>query len=348
MNQPHIQQPPEDWRVYFDGNFWGKGRRGARPGKALTVNARFVWGSEQWYVPAVYPCGKGLVVDCCVAVDPARERAFLEKWQPATLDETRLTRAQRDQLDQENPLNVAFRPCVTVNGKQLPPKSSCAISWLPATLLPAGVQNAREAQAILTHYELDEGKAWAFCRCVFPWATVKKPTIKTLRLKLARRPVQLAGPRFCTPAVGEQLNFAHPLSGTHHTLTVLHTEQQTLSPAAFARDGYDFPTHHTVMTFTLEPELPAERFLLRDCLDNDAPRPKPRAASTPRAASAAYAIGIIGGADGPTAIYLRNQRSGPAAHTAVSALHFAPQSDVSWRLIFREKLLPDIDIPLLL
>ena len=52
-------------------------------------------------------------------------------------------------------------------------------------------------------------------------------------------------------------------------------------------------------------------------------------------------IGIIGGADGPTAII-----SGPSAaqgklRAACSSLHFDPIDRVEWRLVFREKRYED-------
>ena len=66
-------------------------------------------------------------------------------------------------------------------------------------------------------------------------------------------------------------------------------------------------------------------------------------------------IGIIGGADGPTAIFVTgiSRKSGDkekvseSLHMACSALRFEPVDDVEWRIEFREKLREDIKLTLL-
>ena len=87
-----IQYPPEyydidmnpaaepvkpEWKVTYDGGFWDNC---GRAGKEIPVGKTFSWGDEVWYLPAVYACGKGLVVDFCVEVAPERVKAFIDKW----------------------------------------------------------------------------------------------------------------------------------------------------------------------------------------------------------------------------------------------------------------------------
>ena len=63
--------------------------------------------------------------------------------------------------------------------------------------------------------------------------------------------------------------------------------------------------------------------------------------------SVAYAavIGVIGGADGPTAITIG--RSAAKLHAACSELHFEPVETVEWRAVFSEKLMDDMDVQLI-
>jgi len=57
---------------------------------------------------------------------------------------------------------------------------------------------------------------------------------------------------------------------------------------------------------------------------------------------AAAAISIIGGADGPTALFLSNPASPDGLHYAASSLHFKPKDNVEWKIIFNECLKSEI------
>lgn len=339
---PAAPEQPESWAVYFDKGFWGKGCEPAE--KTVLVNSRFTWGQEAWFVPAVYVCKKGLVVDFCVAVDPKQEAAFLEAW--ATVTEDQLTPALQARLEQENPLHVAFRPVITVNGAPLAAKSGCSTVWLPADFASDAPRNDLAARQLLTHYGLTEASAWSFHRWAFPWVAAKPSALPSLRLKLTRAQAQLPGPHFRVSGAGETFRFTPPRSARTHTLTVLEYEQQTLPAEAFPDPGYDYPNQLVSMTYTLEPDLPTESFRIRDCLESETPRRKPEHAHEPQAAHAACEFGVIGGADGPTAILLSDRSSKPAvaSHVAVSSLYFQAPPVIDWQMIFREKPLPDLEV----
>ena len=57
-------------------------------------------------------------------------------------------------------------------------------------------------------------------------------------------------------------------------------------------------------------------------------------------------IGIIGGADGQTAIIL-SSRATAKLHAVCSSLHFEPVQNVEWRFVFRQKLMQDVDVKLI-
>lgn len=73
-----LKQP--EWKVYFDGNFWGHHGRD-RAGKEQLLNKHFMWGGDAWQIPAMYTCSKGLVVDFCRQVEAVHIQSFLDKWQ---------------------------------------------------------------------------------------------------------------------------------------------------------------------------------------------------------------------------------------------------------------------------
>ena len=83
--------------------------------------------------------------------------------------------------------------------------------------------------------------------------------------------------------------------------------------------------------------------MIQDCSDGDKPRRK-KASTTEEHSVLAAAIGVIGGVDGPTAVFMGARA--PKLHAACSSLHFEAVEEVEWRAVFREKLMDDIDVVL--
>lgn len=342
---PNSPVKQEEWKVYYEGNFWSNGRGKGRAGKEISINKGFCWGQENWLIPAVYLCAKGLVVDFCVEISPERIRDFIDKWKINESDGERTTQEIQERMDGENPLNIDFRPVAKVNGKTLTAKSGCAVSWIPQSCLPEGERSELEAEACLFHYGLDKSRGWSFHRWSFPWVTAQKPKLESLQIELKRELAKMEGIHFHTPEEGEVL-FAHPITGQVHKLTVLENEPEILPSQPWQQGKYELPNHCVTMTYKLEPELSDKSFRVLDCQQSDAPRVKNGIENTEATVSA---IGIIGGADGPTAVTILSREKGEAeqAHRAISALHFKPQHSTEWRMVFYEKLLEDREITLL-
>lgn len=346
MNAAATERPTE-WQVFYDGGYWTKNGKG-RPGEEITLNSRFAWGDEIWHVPAVYSCSKGLVVEFCVEIDPIKLKAFLDKWVPMLKENDRPSRELQEQIENENPLAIDCTPHLWLNGEVMRAKTGNSFSWIPESCRVEGMENPIETKGLIEHYGLDETKAWSFHRWSCPWPTTKKPKIKSLKLRLERRLTNIEGIRFANPSVGDVVSFTHPITGAEHKLTVLEYEQQELTSKAFANEEYEYPTHHTAMTYTLEPDLPNRNFQVRDVLNNDEPKRRPRNGYEPKATYDACSIGIIGGADGPTAIILsQGEKKTVAQHVALSALHFEPTNNVEWKIVFREKLMEDLEVDLI-
>ena len=75
-----LQQETEElpWRVSFHGGLIG---HGGRAGKAIPADTWFTWEGEDWYVPALYRCPEGIVVDLLQRVDVETMWAYCGKWQ---------------------------------------------------------------------------------------------------------------------------------------------------------------------------------------------------------------------------------------------------------------------------
>ena len=336
---------PTEWAVYFEHGFWNRNAKG-KPGEEIVINKSFSWGDEIWYIPAVYSCSKGLVVDFCVEIQPEKEKAFIDKWYPVLAKDENISNELREQIEQENPIDVNFRTHLQVNGKPIIAKQGNSINWIPESCLSNEERCARESKEIIKHYGLDETRAWSFHRWSFLWATKRKPEIKSITLKLERDLVTIQGVHFKNPSVGDEITFVHPVHNTEHKLTVLCYEKQEFSSREFQHEDYEFPTLHTAMTYTLEPELSGRNFQVRDCLQNEEPKRKPRNQFEPQASYDACAIAIIGGSDGPTAVFASVGQK-LEQHCALSALRFEYADDIEWKIVFREKLMEDIETDLL-
>ena len=336
---------PTEWAVYYDHGFWNRNAKG-KPGEEIAINKTFSWGDEIWHIPAVYSCSKGLVVDFCVEIQPEKEKAFIDKWYPVIENDANIINDLREQIEQENPMEVAFRPHLHVNGKEIIATHGTSISWIPENCLPDGSIREIESKEVIKHYGLDESQGWVFYRWSCPWSTKRKPKIKSISVKLERELVTIQGVHFKNPSVGDVIAFVHPIHGTEHKLTVLGYEKQEFPRQGFQHEEYEFPTLHTAMTYTLEPELPGRNFQVRDCLQNEQAKRKPRNQFEPEANYDACAIAIIGGADGPTAVFVSAGHN-LEQHCALSALRFEYADDIEWKIVFREKLMEDIETELL-
>jgi hypothetical protein len=223
--------------------------------------------------------------------------------------------------------------------------------WIPDSCLPKGFAEDHEAGKIVDHYGIDREKCYGFYRASFPWATVKTPVLKEFKLTLTVHPTVFRGERLRDLNTGDIFRFIHPMTGVEHTLTVHYVEHCELNMSVFRDELQEFPTNYIQISYTLTPDIPNRKFALRDCAPGDLPRRKEIAGQLNEQGTAAAAIAIIGGADGPTAMFIaapesRKTVSETGWHMACSSPHFARQEAVEWQMEFRKKLREDICIEL--
>lgn len=237
------------------------------------------------------------------------------------------------QIDLDNPLCLDFIPRLDLNGKIMRTSHGCSVVFNPC--LPDGMINETEAKWALEHYDLDKSYGWMIFRAAFPWTSKRRPEIKSLSLTMEQQSRRVPGPHFKTHAPGDSFSFSHPVSGTKYTLTVQELEQQTISHKRVGSDRWFYPTHFTAMSYTLSPK-PDDDILIRDCADGDKPLEIAPITNhfAPEAQNDIVCVGIIGGADGPTAILCGDSKQ-EGLHVTCSALHFEPVSDdIEWRVEF--------------
>lgn len=341
-------KPPErpEWKVYYGGDSALNHAGRDKPGAEIPVGAKFEWAGHTWHVPAVYACGQGLVVELCMEVDPEAFAAFRVKWLPWFEGGREFTPEEQDQMRAEDPQTVEYEPTLTLNGKELKRRSGTGFGWMPASLREVCGQEGLfqqdwEAIWLMEHYGLDPERGWMFFRESFPWATKRRPALRSLSLRMSQYPKPVPGPRFSVQGPGDEVSFTHPVTGQAHTLRVLEYEEQEMD-TALLDDDWEYPTHYMAMSCVVEPDLPKGELAIQDCGQGDRPRAKRLPDSSKPAA--ACAIGIIGGSDGPAVILMGGKTGCP--RTAFSALSFDRPGRVEWRMTFRQKTEEDMDAAL--
>lgn len=344
---------PREWKVTYDGGFWSSI---GSAGQETPVGKHFRWGEEDWYVPAVYVCAQGLVVDFCMEAEPDAILSYINKWDLYNELRNHYTRQQQAQMEQEHPLRVNFQSEAKINGKPVRSTHGYGLTWLPEACVPPQYRSERDAEAVLVHYGLDKSRAWSIHRCTYPWPTARKPKLRSLELTLIRDSEQIMGISFPSPRPGEQILFPHPVTGKTHSLTVQSYEEMLLDERICLDPFMEHPRHYTVMCYTVTP--PVTGLGVQDAYEGDSPRSRQEALgqfTSEEAAAlgliggadgpAAVSVGVIGGSDGPTALILGH--STPRKSAACSALRFKPAETVQWQLRFSVKRMADLSVKIL-
>lgn len=344
MEQKENTEASKVWKVYFGSGFWKHHGRD-RAGVEISVEKSFVWKDAVWHVPAVYVCKAGLVVDFCIEIEPNRIRQFVKKVEKFGFEDTGLSPEEREALENENPLHIEFRSKVNVNGKEYGFKKGYTLSWIPQSCRTEemGVGEKEEVQELIAHYALDAERGWVICRHSFPWNYKRKPVIKKLSIMLEPRKTAITALKFKMPEVGDKISVKHPKSGVEHVITIEKIEPQTVKHSGVFQEEWEYPDNFLMMSYTVTPDLSDSEFRITDCRQSDEPRRK-RAAD---GISGACSIGIIGGASGPTAVFLSVKKPAEDLHAACSALRFEPAEEVEWKAVFHVKRCEDIELCLI-
>ena len=335
-------RPPE-WKVTIEGGF--RAGRG-KAGQEIAIGKEFDWGDEHWLIPAIYLCSGGVVVDFCIRLDDAKVVDFFRKATEREANNIRPTYEERMVFERENPVNIGFHVKLELNGEIIKEKQGCHGTWVPEDLVSENFWMENDEKWILEHYGLDLSKAWVIRRITFSWKGRRKAELQSLQLKLEREKSSFIAARFVTPDVGNSISFTHPITGTEHTLTVREIEYKTMDTSIFHDQNLEYPSHFMAMTYILDPDLPRDAFMVKDCDGGDHPRPK-NPDPHGRMSMSVGVVAMVHSADGPTSVFLADG-SEAQVHAIASSMHFEPLTKpVEWNMIVRENLLPDIEVSLL-
>lgn len=202
---PDAPEQKEDWKVYFDSSFWGHHGR-ERAGREMSVQKWFSWAGRDWFVPSVYVCSKGIVVDFCMRAEASALHGFMKKWgiDPESDESINFSRDEREQMEREHPLSLGFTPSLTLNGAKLRTSHGCGVIFLPEQ--PGFCADAEPAMA---HYGLDRAYGWSIRRAAFPFVTKRAPKLKSLAVTMTADEVRVPGARFRADRAGDTFAFSH-------------------------------------------------------------------------------------------------------------------------------------------
>ena len=320
----------EEWKVTFEGGFWG--HQGIA-GEEIKINKSFHWEKENWILPAVYIFDEGLVADFCVEIDLDKLNSFLDKWNLRNGGYAHHSRMDQETIESEHPMHIGFRNKLICNGKLLHTSSGSSINWIPSSCHVDEYVEDIETRRFMKHYDLDEEKAWILWRWVYRWDK-KEKEIKTLKFFLEREEKRCAGTPVGNLKKGEMVEIKNPITGFSHTITVQEVSYEEFDAWGVRVSDMEYPTHFTIMTYSITPEIDTVRFTFQDACEGDSPRMKEYHEDGP----AASAVSIIGGAHGVSGINTKNTR------TACSSMHFEKTYDVNWMPVFYVKEMQDMQV----
>lgn len=236
--------------------------------------------------------------------------AKLNKYQEKWAGTTSLSIEDEMRRSLEDPLKMDAVGKLTVNGKEAPRRPLHSIIWNP------NAENSWQARRTLEHYGLSRENGYLLRREVFLRKS-NNPPIRNMDLLLCAEPVSIPGQRFVAPRNGEFMDFTHPVTGENHTMTVISQIRESLNTNYMSND----PCCYTRLSFSVEPPINRELLSVVDC-DN------------------------AEGSVNLDTLRSSGKLSG-SGHHAVSSLRYTPAEQITWRMVFKLKTRPDVNVPIL-
>ena len=311
-------------KVYYDSDIWheGPGIRGVKQ----TVNWHFTHEDMRCVIPVLYRFPKGIVFDILIFTDEAKLQSYFERYPT----EEALTAIQRRCAEQEHPLQPVPIRELWLNGKL----AESGISYKHAISIPWAREKdqldpIRKAYPIL----LRNAQSFACQRVCIAYPEADhgiEPLLRRLRLNKIRsiRLVTEAAQWFYPLDIcfdlpignaDKQIEFINPPTGASHRPNFSKTEIQEFP--------FGLNTSRKLYTmlalYEIDPALPQGSTINFNSSISCSQNPqvdfsqsttpsecfamiedKPEEGGIKPCKESAAAIGIIGGADGPTAIFV--------------------------------------------
>lgn len=308
-------------KVYYNCSLWCKGK--GLWGWAQRTNWEFEYAGAKRYIPVIYRFSKGIVFDVITLLDEEELREFFKKYE--AIEQEKLVPLQRRIIEQEHPYQAVTIAGIWINGNQVESgyssSSAMSIPWLEQDkeLLPL-----RKAYSHI----LKDTTCFACERYCVPYPEAASKLQKLLRflrlarvnqIKLSTYPMQ----RFYLLDIHfkmvedekeKEINFNHPVTGTKHKLYFQNAEIIQIPVGV----GPNRELNIMQLMYEVEPALPQGDYLQFD--SSIEYMEKPKILNDRYIPDSAASIGIIGGADGPTSIFISSKGNGKNARGGLHGL----------------------------
>lgn len=316
---------PKTWKVYYDGSFT-ETYSNKKSGKEIKLDKTFRYKNLSWFIPAIYSCSDGIVMDIIIKIPKTKIKNFIKKWK---IDENSqyedFDRITSMRIEAENPLNIDFDIDLKINNKTTNFERGTS-----ATYSPLKKHQDNTSKWIINHYSLDENSNYIIERRSFPWATKKKPKIKNISLSLSYRKKPQPGNIIEINKPNEEFILQDPITKINHKIKIISYENHTVDEKIFNMPDYYVPTNCKIMSYCIEPHADIQ---IADLNHGDNPKPKEidhnsfYAVSTP-------GIGLM-------------VRSDKESRASCSSLYFDLPEKINWYSIFHYKNNEKIEIKLI-
>lgn len=290
-------------KVHYNSGLWDRGK--GLFGIPQRTNWEFEYAGARRCIPVIYRFPKGIVFDIITFLDEPRLREFYEKYEGI---EESLTPLQRRCAEQEHPYQGLSVKEIWINGERVEGgySSSGAMSIPWAEQLDELVPVRKAYSSIL-----GDGACFACERFCVPYPETDSIAEKLKRLlridrikglKLSTYPMERFYPldiHFDMTVEDDQkeVKFEHPITGTHYTLYL-----QNPKPVEIPLRGGGIDNFYVIQAmYEIEPELAREDTLQ---FNSSMEYTEPIERKLDFAPTGSGSIGIIGGADGPTSIFM--------------------------------------------
>lgn len=327
-------------KVYYGKNFYYKGEK-KTPLRKIVIDRPFQWGNQAGVIFAIYVGDEGVAVD--IGLETPREE--LEKFftwyeQNWAGKEECLSARDHDEIENRNPLATSFRMKLSINRKELKSDFSCGVTYYNMELMKEfHAKSSEEAveEQLIAEYGCDRSNGWYLSRHFAKWDKMPEK-IETMEIVLkeaegAKRTEQL---EIGVDSTGEIFVIGHPVTGERYQMKVLEVTQEKMEWDEEPIPNMILPQHYLNVTYQMTPQMDARLFHFM-AENGDEPRRKSISVST-------GAVSIIGGASGPTSVFIAGKRKEPAVNSIPSGLFYEPITTAKFTPTFMVKNRDDLEI----
>ena len=289
-------------KVYYSASLWDRPR--GKAGTRQVLNWSFNHLGRKRIIPCVYRFSKGIVFDIITPLEEEELKAFAKRAEE--INEEELNKNQRRQLEQEHPYKEVSIAEIWINGE----KVRGGYSGTGSIQMPF-LRSSEELKSIKKAYKRNLGHTNCFAcqRFCVPYPKEEKSRMGIRRkergeiirrLKLVTGEEQRFYPIEQEFQLSEldrkkEIKFKHPTTAIEHTLYFQIEESFELPEQAMLGEKF----YATSATYEIAPP-----FNKKERLAFDSTLSYTRKATHAYAPQSASSIGIIGGASGPTSIFL--------------------------------------------